>query len=234
MMRDSAVRACVADSGRSAAAYLADAFVRKDVRLHTGQRIVVMIGNDGCMSRGQSMRLLVYRMTAEGYREVFDAVSMPEQVTANRDGTLLLATHETIDTIFEAVYVWNGTTYAFSAGRSHIYDVPLETERPYEMPVRFKAGSSSTVLDGSSTTNFGQTYTFLARAGQHLTIEILNPQKQLPAVFLSLGDRRIAELDGGRWSGTLPSSGTYTLDVFGPEGAPEDVLRRYAIRLTIR
>lgn len=54
------------------------------------------------------------------------------------------------------------------------------------------------------------------------------------AVFLALGDRTIADLDNRTWSGTLPAGGTYTLDVFGPEGARDDVLTPYAIRLEIR
>lgn len=233
MMKDPGVRSCVADSGHSASAYVAASFVRKDVTLRSGERIVVVIGNSGCMARGQSVRVLAYRQTADAYREVYDGVSMPEHVAVNSDGTLMLPTHETIDTIFEPVYVWNGTAYAFAASRSHVYDVPLGTDRPYRLPVRFSPGETATVLRGSSADNFGQTYAFSARAGQRISIEILDPQKRPPAVFLWLGDRNIAELDGRTWSGALPSSGTYTLDVLGPEGAAEDVLRPYAIRLEV-
>lgn len=234
MLKDPELRSCVADSGQTATAYLAGSFVTKRVTLRTGERIVVAIGNSGCLARGQSMRVLVYRQTANAFQKVYDGVSMPEHVEAGTDGTLLLPTHETIDTIFEPVFVWNGTTYAFSASRSHVYDVPLETDRPYQMPVRFSPGSSSTVLHGSSANNFGQTYVFSARAGQHISIEIVSPQKRAPAVFLALGDRTIAELDNRRWSGTLSKSGTYALDVFGPEGARADVLTPYTLRLEIR
>lgn len=233
MMKDPGVRSCVADSGHSAPAYVAASFVRKDVTLRTGERIVIMIGNSGCMARGQSVRVLAYLQTATAYRMVYDGVAMPEHVEVNSDGTLLLPAHETIDTIFEPVYVWNGTTYAFAPSRSHVYDVPLGTDRPYQLPVRFAPGETATVLRGSSADNFGQTYAFSARAGQRISIEILDPQQRPPAVFLSLGDRNIAEVGGRTWSGGLPSSGTYTLDVFGPEGAREDVLRSYAIRLEI-
>lgn len=234
MLKDRGVSACVAESGQTPAAYVAGSFERKDLTLRTGERIVVTIGNSGCMARGQSVRVLVYRRIGETYRRVYDGVSMPDQARAGTDGTLLLPTHETIDTIFEPVYVWNGATYAFSPALSHVYDVPLGTDRPYWLPVRFLPGTSSTVLHGSAADNFGQTYTFTARAGQSVSIDVLLPEKHPPAVFLALGDRTIADLDNRTWSGTLPAGGTYTLDVFGPEGARDDVLTPYAIRLEIR
>lgn len=234
MMKDSGVRSCVADSGQKPAAYVAASFVRKDVTLHSGEHMVVMIGNTGCMARGQSARVLVYRQTAKDYRLVYDGVSLPEEADAGTDGTLSLPTHETFDTIFEPMYVWNGTAYAFSPLRSDVYDLPLQMRRPYRLPIRFSPGTSSTILRGSAAENFGQGYSFAARKGQRVAIQILDPKKRFPAVSLWLGDRDVALIDGNRWSGVLASDGTYTLDVFGPDGARDDVLVPYAIRLEIR
>lgn len=156
MLKDPGVRSCVADSGWAPAAYVAASFVRKDVTLRTGERMVLMVGNTGCMARGQSVRVLVYRASPDRYRMVYDGVSLPDQVDAGTEGTLSLPTHETFDTIFEPIYVWNGSAYAFAPFRSDVYDLPLQVRRPYRMPIRFSPGTSSTILRGSAAENLGQ------------------------------------------------------------------------------
>lgn len=218
--------------GQAPAAYIKSSWDFRRVTLHSGERIVVAIAKTGCLvSQNSAMR--VYRETAGGYRLVLSDNVLPETVDAAADGTISFAAHDTIDTIVEPVYVWNGNSYAFAPDRSHVFDISVELRRPYQITVRFAAGTSSSVLRGTFSENFGNTYVFAAKAGQRATIEVLGSGKHPPGVALTFGERSVADVTG-RWSGTLPSSGTYAIDVFGFDLPSHDTLVPYAIRLTIR
>ena len=151
--------------------------------------------------------------------------------------TGVLPTHETMETIFESTYVWNGSTYAFSAPRSHVYDVVLAERRPYQVAVRFAPGATSAALAGSVALNFGQDYVFEGRAGQRATIDLTAFTGSRPTIVLYYGDEddSIADLLHGRaWSGALPRAGTYRLTVYGSDASNADRVSTYAIRLTVR
>jgi len=233
MMRDQRAAACAKEAGKTAQAYVTRAFELRNVTLHGGKRMTGAIATDGCMLLGQSARIMIFERTAGGYRRVLDSVTIPDVVDVSEDGTAVLPTHETIDTIFEAAYVWNGRTYAFSGQRSHIYDVPLGERRPYEVLVRFAPGAFATTLSGSVALNFGERYVVEARAGQRMTIELTKHTGRRPAIFLSYGERNLAQIDKNGWSGELPQTGTYALTVFGSGEPDATLVSTYAIRLTI-
>jgi hypothetical protein len=233
-MRDGQVTACAKDAGKPARAYVAQAFELSSVRLRGGEQMTVAVGTDGCMSRGQSSRIMIFERISGGYRRVLDDVTMSNAFDVSADGTVVLPTHETIDTIFEAAYIWNGTSYVFSAPRSHVYDVPLGQRRPYEVPVRFAPGAFATTLSGTVALDFGEDYVFEARAGQRLTLELTEHSGRRPAIFLSYGNRNLDQLDARRWSGELPRTGTYKLTVFGSGEVDSTSVSTYAIRITIR
>jgi hypothetical protein len=176
---------------------------------------------------------MIFEHTAARYRRVLDGVALPDAVDVSEDGTVMLPTHETMETIFEAAYVWNGKAYMFSGPRSHIYDVSLGERRPYEVPVRFAPGTSETTLSGGVARNFGQQYAFEARAGQTVSIELTKHTGRRPAIFLSHGERTLAEIRADRWTGKLPHTGAYNLIVLGfgePDGT---AVSTYTIRLAI-
>lgn len=238
LMRDEDLRSCVAAQGLPASAALAADFDFWRLTLHSGQRLVIAVGTTDCGWQGQAARVLAYERTPAGYRQVLSEVSLPERVQANRDGTIRLAAHETMNTIVESTFVWTGTGYAFAPERSSIYCVGPErdNERPYELPIRFAAQTSSTILRGTAFENCGQTYSFVARAGQRVTIERLTSQPRdlrIP-IFLDFGGHSVAYVTGDRWSGTLKRSGKYVLDVFGTDQRGDVSLQPFAIRLTIR
>ena len=196
--------------------------------------MTVAVGTDGCTSRGQSNRIMIFERTSGGYRRVLDDVTMSDAFDVSEDGTVVLPTHETIVTIFEAAFEWNGSSYVFSRARSHVYDVPLGQRRPYEVPVRFASGAFATTLSGTTALNFGEDYVFEARAGQRLTLELTRHRGHHPAIFLSYGDREVAQLDAERWSGKLSRGGSYKLAVFGSGENDSTSVSTYTIRLTIR
>lgn len=130
--------------------------------------------------------------------------------------------------------MWNGKTYAFAPEQSHVYDISVEQRRPYQVTDRFAAGTSSAEMRGTFAENLGNTYVFVAKSGQRATVELLEHRGHTPGMALSFGNHTVADLDGSRWSGVLPFSGTYSLDVFGFDLPDHSTLVPYTFRLTIR
>jgi hypothetical protein len=237
LMHDAHVNGCAKSAGKPARAYVAQAFDLRNVTLRTGERMTVAVATDFCLMLGQSTRIFIYERTAGGYRRVLDDVTMPSAANVSSDGTVMLPTHESMDVIFEATYVWNGTTYAFSGPQSHRYDVALGQRRPYEVQVRFAPGTWATTLSGSVAYNFGDGYVFEARAGQRLTIELTGHTGRHPFISLYYGSETssLAELfDTDRWSGELRKTGAYHLFISGKSESDETRLSTYALRLAIR
>ncbi|MBV8491037.1 MAG: hypothetical protein JO199_10965 [Candidatus Eremiobacteraeota bacterium] len=234
MMRDVQLQGCVRDAGIAPAAYISKSFKLRDFTLRSGEHMTLAIATEFCMERGQSTRVFVYLKTPHGYRQVLDDFTFSDEVEPDPGGTITLPTHETIDTILESTLAYNGDTYAFSPWQSHIWDVPLEMRRPFLQPVTFDPGASSTILAGSAASNFGQTYSFTARAGQHVTLAFEPGTGRHTGMALNFGDTEVAVVRDGSWSGTLPKTGEYWLDVTGDDRSKADKLEPYRVRLSIR
>lgn len=228
--------ACAREGDLASTAYVSHALELKDVTLHRGQQMTVATSTDGCLSVGQSARIMIFEKTASGYRRVLKSVTLPDSWRVGADGTAMLPTHESMDVIFEAAYVWNGTSYAFVPLRSHRYDVGLGERKPYEVPVQFVRGTPTTI-SGTVAYNFGDDYVFTARAGETITIELIKHTGSAPAIALDRNDdiSSLAELDGaGRWSGRLAKSGTYYLRISGTNESDAQRRSHYTLRLTVR
>jgi hypothetical protein len=111
MMRDAQLASCVRGSGRPARAYVAVAFDMRRVVLRGGEQMTVLGATDVCMFRGQSARIAIFERTASGYQRVLDDVTIPGAAAVGADGSAMLPTHDTIDTIVESAYAWNGERY---------------------------------------------------------------------------------------------------------------------------
>jgi hypothetical protein len=229
------VGVCAKQSGASADAYVARAFQRRDMTIRDGSRMTILVATDPCLTLGPSTRIVIFKRGPSEYNRVLDAVTLPGLFQVSKDGSVMLPTHESMETIFEAEYVWNGNAYIFSPNRSHIYDVPLGVRRPYRVPVRFPAGASSTMLAGSVALNFGQGYVFEARAGQSVTIDLTRFSGRRPNLSLWLGEKELPLNDVGRdrSSTKLPKSGLYELIVFATSESDATRVSTYAIRLSI-
>lgn len=239
LMRDRDFRACVESSEEGTpSAQVARDFNFQSLTLYSREPLVIAVGKNRCGWQGQAARVLIYERTQSGYRLVLKSFSLPEDVDAKPDGTLYLAAHETMNTIVKETFLWDGAKYAFSPGRSSIYCVGPErdNERPYERAIHFAPGASSTILRGTVFENCGENYSFVARAGQRVTIERLTPQPRnlRIQIFLDFGKDNVANLNGDYWSGALTRSGKYALDVFGTDSRGDIDLQPFEIRLTIR
>lgn len=236
LMQDESVAACAGQAGKSSQAYVAGAFDLRHVTLRAGQKMTVLIATDPCLALGQSTRIMIFEKTPQRYRRVLNEVTLPEFAQVRSDGTVTLPTHESMDVIFEATYVWTGTTYAFAPLRSHRYDVGLNERRPFEVPVHFARGASAAKLSGSVAYNFGDTYVFEALAGQTVTIELTAHTARRPRITLYYDDdiSSLGEVGSNtKWSGKLQKSGTYRLLLSGGDESNESALSHYTIRLSI-
>lgn len=235
MMRDKIVSACVAESGKAPQAYVSSSFDMRRVTLRSGEEMIVATATGPCLALGQSTRVMIFRDGSDGYTRVLNGVTLPGLAHIDPSGIVTLPTHESMEVIFEATYVWNGATYAFSPLRSHKYDVALGERRPFEIPVRLARGAPTT-LSGTVAYNFGNDYVFDAVAGQRLTIE-LTDHRALSRVALYYKNEfsSVVDLDGRRsWSGTLRRTGSYHLLVSGADESAATRLSRYVVRLTAR
>lgn len=237
LVRDKSVVACAGQAGKSVQTYANNAFDVRRVRLSAGEQMSVLVATDPCLALGQSTRIMIFQKTSQGYRRVLNEVTLPEFARVRSDGTVTLPTHESMDIVFEATYVWNGTAYAFAPLRSHRYDVGLNERRPYEVPVRFARGASAATFSGSVAYDFGDTYVFDAMAGQTVTIDLTAYTARPPRIALYYDDDISSLGDVGnntKWSGKLQKSGTYRLLLSGSDESNEAALSRYTIRLSIR
>lgn len=172
ILRESHVAVCEKQNATHGEAYVSSAFARREITLRDGSRMTVFVATDPCLALGQSTRIFIFKHTRGAYRRVLDDVTLPAFYEVRSDGTVMLPTHETMETMFEAAYVWNGTAYVFSPAHTRIYDIPLGVRRPYQIAINFRRGASAETLSGTVALNFGQDYVFHARAGQTASIEL--------------------------------------------------------------
>ena len=228
--------ACARESGLAPAAYVSRALELKGVTLRSGPRMMVAASTDGCLAVGQSARIFIFEKTPNGYRRVLKSLTLSDSWRVNADGTATLPTHQSMDVIFEATYVWNGAAYEFSPLKSHRFDVGLDERRPYEIPLR-PVRETPTTISGTVAYNFGDDYVFTARAGETITIELISHAGPAPFVVLDRDDdtSSLAELDSaGRWRGRLAKSGTYYLRISGTNESDAQLHSHYTLRLTVR
>jgi len=233
---------CANESGESAEAFVQHNFDARDLTLYDRTHVTIAVSHSACLAHNAVNRVLVYvRTPGGGYRLVLDDYGFTYNIEASTDGTVTLASHETVEIIDEATYVWNGTKYVFSPERSRRYDVAIGEGRPYVARVEFAPGTSSAVLTGSIAGGFGDDYEFDAHAGQHVTFQVLKGSlknlrfdvyEKLPG---NQSARDLTSLNASRtWSGILPTSGTWKLDVYGTDSMDHETKAPYSLVLTIR
>jgi hypothetical protein len=237
MMQDKVVSACAQQSGKSSQDYIRDAFEFQSVRLRGGEQMTAATATDPCLALGQSTRVMIYEKTPRGYRRVLDDVTLPGLAKVSADGSVVLPTHESMEVIFEATYLWNGTKYVFAPLRSHRYNVVLGQRRAYDTLVRPVRGAPALILSGTVAYNFGDDYVFDAVAGETITVQLVDGRGRQPHVALYYKDdiSSLAALDApGKMSKRALRSGTYHLMVWGADDADEARLSRYEIRVSLR
>ena len=98
--------------------------------------------------------------------------------------------------------------------------------------VRFERGRTGAVLKGRIANGTGPTYLLGAQRGQTLILHIASDSPNNDVVVSVRGPRGEDVTDGitTDWTGTLPSTGDYRIDV----GAVETDSARFTLEVTIR
>jgi hypothetical protein len=231
LIRDPRYAACVAESGLSAAAYVRTKLRVESLVLRSGERMLAVSKRDeACLCNNSSCKFTMYvRGPGARWRQVLDTYTMNDAVVRT-DGSVQVDEHESVDTIAQLVYAWDGAQYDFLPDRSHEYDVGYGA-KPYRTMLHFAPHHNGLTRSGVAYGTFGDAYAFIARAGQVVTVRTAS-RAALDPIILSYGHDSNSELRfGAASSARLPVNGTYEFLV-GPAIAGETA--RYRLTLRIR
>ncbi|MBV8601797.1 MAG: hypothetical protein JO359_09580 [Candidatus Eremiobacteraeota bacterium] len=184
-----------------------------------------------CVCGAQNCPFWVYRVDGTDARQALASFAIA--VTTEPRGS---GWPDVIATAHSSALITAGTRYAGQDGKY----VPIASwrvrndtnARKSDIPVRFVPGVSSAKLAGTISLDWGDVYTFVAQAGQQLTITGATPSGL--ALFLTQnaddGAASVTVVSGK--SLALPVSGSYRLSVDPPPAATGNV--RYALIFSIR
>jgi len=231
LLRDPRYAACATASGLSPASYVRTKLRVEPLVLRSGERMLaVSMRDEACLCNNSSCKFTIYLRTPDArWRQVLDTYTMNDAVV-RYDGTVRVDEHESVDTIAQLVYAWDGSQYDFLPDRSSEFDVGYGT-KPYRTMLHFAPHRDGLTRSGEAYGTFGVSYAFIARAGQLLTLNVKS-KGSLDPIILSYGRDFDRELQFRKSSTIrLPVSGTYEFLV-APAVAGETV--RYRFRLSIR
>jgi len=231
LSRDPRYAACVTESGLSPSTYVRTKLRLESLVLRSGERMLaVSMRDEECLCNNSSCKFTIYVHTPDArWRQVLDTYTMNDAVVGT-DGTVEVDEHESVDTIAQLVYAWDGSQYDFLPDRSHEFDVGYGA-KPYRTMLHFAPHRDSLTLSSVAYGTFGDSFAFIARAGQVVSLRT-ESRTALDPIILSYGRNFGQELQLGAGStARLPVNGTYEFLV-GPAVAGETA--RYRLLLTIR
>jgi hypothetical protein len=228
LMRDPEYASCARELNRSPATFARTNLRVTPLVLKTGEHMLTVTMLDAaCICAGSTCKYAIYqRMPNATWRQVLDARTMNAAV-ALPDGTARVDGHETMSTIDQLVYVWDGSMFDFAPERSERFDTRFG-QKPYRTLLRFPSGASNLTHASAAYGSFGDAYAFAARAGQEVMLRVRSTAKLFPIeLFYGPGDSSTLKLahDG---STRLPITGTYEFSV-----DPSVPGERAAYRLTL-
>jgi hypothetical protein len=231
LIRDPRYAACVTESGLPPAMYARTKLRVESFVLRSGERMLaVSMRDEACLCNNSSCKFTIYVRTPDArWRQVLDTYTMNDAVVRT-DGTVQVDEHESVDTIAQLVYAWDGSQYDFLPDRSHEFDVGYGA-KPYRTMLHFAPHRDSLTRSGVAYGTFGDSYAFIARAGQVVSLRT-ESRAALDPITLWYGHDARSKLQVGAGStARLPVNGTYEFLV-GPAVAGQTA--HYRLWLTIR
>ena len=197
--------------------------------ISTNPKLALIQIQSTCICGAQNCPFWVYRVDGNVAKKLIDGYAIDVDAKPKPSGwpDITALAHD-------SALVSDGTRFAFRDGGY----VPVETWRvrgdtgeiKKTREIKFAPGKSSTRLSGAIGTDWGDVYTFTAKAGQHLTLSSAVPLGGID-VAIAFGEKAPRPV-GLNAAVVLAASGTYVLTV-DPVGA--DVAdRRYVFTLSIR
>lgn len=141
---------------------------------------------------------------------------------------LVFTAHDSALVVDVTTAVWrNG---AYRDARTERVRGDTGAEKPDGVPIRFAAGASSTVLRGSASSGWYDSYAFSGAKGQRLTLSVVQAGAPVHVLVYPADDAgAVAEVTPGR-PYALPKTGSYRLQI----ELDTDADKAYAVRFAIR
>jgi len=135
--------------------------------------------------------------------------------------------HDSALIAIETVAAYNGGKYV-NTGSWRVRGDTGE-RKPLDVPIRFATGASSAQLHGAISIDWGDSYSFEAQQGQHVTIDSVVSSKPLTLSFYPAETGVYVELHPGV-AVALPKTGKYSLLIDNVS----DKAATYSLRFSIR
>ena len=171
-----------------------------------------------CSCGAHNCSIWLYRRAGQGFESILDGSGLGLEVlkTSNNGyADLRINAHDSAATESRTRYKFDGKQYR----ESNTIVVNLETgeSKPAHRRIVFKAGTSSTTVQGKASLALPDTYLINARAGQVMTVQLTAPRKAVTFLVMSPSSRTLLADNARRWTGTLPESGNYYIIVGSDE-----------------
>lgn len=228
LVRDPDVAPCAESAhSESNTAYAVENFDLTRVTLTNGPRMIVVTGGGSCVCGNANCKILVFEQTGDSYRPVLSDYGIDWKVRP--DGTAVVTSHDSAAVVYRTSYRWKTNEYAVTA-RDMIY-LPNNVIKPASRNITFAPKTSSTVIRGDKVTlGFEDVWTLAARAGQTLTLALIDHDRHFGNFSIRDDAGNIGTANSGTLHIVLPRSGKYELTV---EGA-DDSFATYALSVRIR
>jgi hypothetical protein len=228
VVRDPDVAPCAASAhAASSRAYVAENFDLTHVTLTNGKRMSVVSGGGSCVCGNANCKIVVFAQTGGSYHPVLSDYGIDWKVRP--DGTAVVTSHDSAAVVYRTSYRWKSNEYAVIA-RDMIY-LPNNVVKPVSRNIAFAPNASSTVIRGDKVAlGFEDVWTFAARAGQTLTITLIDRNSHFGSFSVRDDAATIGTSNSGKLYVVLPRSGRYELTV---EGSDES-FATYALSVNIQ
>src|SRR4051794_10721984 len=146
------MRDCLKDQTRSEQqAFVRESEIESVDLNHDGQMEYQVTGRGTCSCGAQNCSVWIYRKSGEEFNRVLEGNGTEAKVartTHNGLDDVVVTAHDSAATQYRASYVFDGQRYR--EYRNDLVNLSTGQVSPAETPVRFKTGTSSTTVKGSS------------------------------------------------------------------------------------
>jgi hypothetical protein len=217
LVRDPDVATCAQTAhARSNAAYAGQNFDLSTVKLTDGPHMLVVTGGGSCVCGNANCKIVVFEQNGDAYRSVLSDYGIDWKVRP--DGTAVVTSHDSAAVVYRTSYRWSGKTYTVTA--TDMVYLPSNVSKPATRVVSFASGASSTVIRGNKLTlGFEDEYAFSARAGQTLTLTLVEHDRHFGSFSVRSDGTALGTASIGTLRIALPQSQRYEITVEGADGS---------------
>jgi hypothetical protein len=225
------MRDCLKDQSRGEQqAFATDSEIEAIDLNHDGQMEYQVTGRGTCSCGAQNCSVWIYRKNGDAFNRVLEGNGTESKVartTHNGFNDVVVTSHDSAATQYRATYIFDGERYR--EYRNDLVNLATGQVSAAETPVRFKTGTTSTTVKGSSSTGAPERYIIGAREGQTMTINFVGANNGLKLKVYDDNGNVIGDL-ASPWQARLPSSGKFRILVESDSENPVDYTLKIAVQ----